>query len=156
MRPIFGGQPSVESALLCALGIGRIVAESAVISYTVANVIKRENVGVGGNMSVTIQISENIAQHLTQLIIGQATEIDQKLSSLLQSEYRRRLARYRLTDLQLQQKYGMTFAEFEQQRMTEQQNYSWEVESDAIVWETAVDGMETIQRQLTDLLYANN
>ena len=107
-------------------------------------------------MSVTIQISDNIAQHLTQLIIGQATEIDQKLSSLLQSEYRRRLARYSLTDRQLQQKYGMTFAEFEQQQMTKQQNYSWEVESDAMAWETAVDGIETIQRQLTDLLYANN
>ncbi|MFZ4657515.1 MAG: hypothetical protein ACOYNY_10915 [Caldilineaceae bacterium] len=106
-------------------------------------------------MSVTIQISDNLAQHLKQLMIGQAIEIDQKLSSLLQSEYRRRLARYGVTDRQLQQKYGMTFAEFEQQHMVEQKNYAWEVESDAIAWETAVDGIETTQRQLTDLLYAN-
>ncbi|MEZ4866362.1 MAG: hypothetical protein R3C14_33905 [Caldilineaceae bacterium] len=105
-------------------------------------------------MSVTIQISDNIAQHLKQLVIGQTTEIDQKLSSLLESEYRRRLARYSLTDRQYQQKYAMTFAEFEQQHIIAQQNYSWEVESDAIAWETAIDGIETLQRQLTDLLHA--
>lgn len=107
-------------------------------------------------MSVTIQISDNLAQHLKQLMIGQATEIDQKLSSLLQSEYRRRLAQYHLTDRQLRQKYGMTFAEFENQHITEQQNFTWAVESDAIAWETAIDGIETIQRQLMNLLYADN
>lgn len=107
-------------------------------------------------MSVTIQVSDTIAQHLNQLALGQATEIDQKLGNLLQSEYRRRLVRYSLTDRQLQQKYGMTFAEFEEQQITEQQNYTWEVESDAMAWETAVDGIETMQRQLTDLLHAYN
>ncbi len=107
-------------------------------------------------MSVTIQISDNLAQHLKQLMIGQATEIDQKLSSLLQSEYRRRLAQYHLSDRQLRKKYGMTFAEFEDQHITAQQNHTWEVESDAMAWETAIDGIETIQRQLTDLLYADN
>ncbi len=107
-------------------------------------------------MSVTVQISDNLAQHLQQLVIGQATEINQKLSSLLESEYRRRLAGYSLTDRQLQQKYNMTFAEFEQQRIPEQRNYTWDVEADAMAWETAVDGIETMHRQLTNLLYAYN
>jgi hypothetical protein len=34
---------------------------------------------------------------------------------------------------------------------TEQRGYTWEVESDAMAWETAVDGLRTVQRQLSDL-----
>jgi hypothetical protein len=45
----------------------------------------------------------------------------------------------------------MSFEEFERQRVTEQRGYTWEVESDAIAWETAVDGLRTVQKQLSDL-----
>ena len=51
----------------------------------------------------------------------------------------------------LAQKYQMTFEDFERQRITVQQGYTWEVESDAIAWETAVDGLRTVQRLLNDL-----
>lgn len=70
---------------------------------------------------------------------------------MLEAEYRRRLARYSLTDRQLAQKYHMSFEEFEQQRITEQRDYTWEVESDAIAWETAVDGIRAVQQQISDL-----
>jgi len=45
----------------------------------------------------------------------------------------------------------MSFEEFEQQRMTEQRDYTWEVESDAIAWETAADGIRIVQQQISDL-----
>jgi hypothetical protein len=91
-------------------------------------------------MSVITQISDTISQPLKQPVLGQATE--------LEAEYRCRLVRYHLTDHQLQQKYGVTFAEFEQAQVWAGTNHSWEAESDAIAWETAVDGIETMQRQL--------
>jgi hypothetical protein len=43
----------------------------------------------------------------------------------------------------------MSFEGFERQRITEQRGYSSEVESDAIAWETAVDGLRTVQKQLS-------
>ncbi len=55
----------------------------------------------------------------------------------------RRLARYRLTDRRLSQKYGITFDEFERQQMTKRQGYTWEVESDAMAWEMAIDGIRS-------------
>ncbi|MEJ5198741.1 MAG: hypothetical protein WHX53_07445 [Anaerolineae bacterium] len=102
-------------------------------------------------MSVVATLSETVIQHLNNLSLGEATSINDKLRLLLEAEYRRRLARYSLTNRQLTQKYQMSFEDFERQRITEQQGYTWEVESDAIAWETAVDGLRTIQQQLDDL-----
>ena len=45
----------------------------------------------------------------------------------------------------------MSFDEFEHHQVTQQHNYSWEVESDAMAWETAIEGSRTIQRQLAEL-----
>ena len=45
----------------------------------------------------------------------------------------------------------MSFEEFEQQRITEVHGYTRKVESDAITWETAVDGIRTVQQQVSDL-----
>jgi len=45
----------------------------------------------------------------------------------------------------------MTFEEFERRQVTRQQEYSWNVESDAIAWETAIDGIQTMQQQLTGI-----
>jgi len=102
-------------------------------------------------MSVTTTLSDNVARHLNDLPFGQVNSINDKLALLLEAEYRRRLARYSLTDRQLAQKYQMRFEEFEQQRVTEQRGYTWEVESDAMAWETAVDGLRTVRQQLSDL-----
>ena len=103
-------------------------------------------------MSVTTTLSDHVVQHLNGLSFGKVSSIDDKLALLLEADTRLRLARYSLTDRQLGQKYQMSFEEFERQRITEQRGYTWEVESDAIAWETAVDGGRTVQQQLSDLL----
>jgi ATP-dependent exoDNAse (exonuclease V) alpha subunit len=103
-------------------------------------------------MSVTTILSDNVIQHLNGLSCGKVSNINDKLALLLEAEYRRRLARYSLTDQQLGQKYQMRFAEFERRRITEQRGYTWEVESDAMAWETAVDGVRTVRGQLNDLV----
>lgn len=102
-------------------------------------------------MRTTITVSEEIIRRLNDLSIAQADDIEAKLKQLLVAEYQRRLARYRLTDQRLSEKYGMTFEEFERRQITKQRGYSWEVESDAMAWETAIDGIHTIQQQLADL-----
>ncbi len=102
-------------------------------------------------MSITITVSNEVAQHLDSLPFDQVSDINTKLRILLEAEYRRRSTRYSLTNRQLSQKYQMNFETFEQQQLTRQQSYSWAVESDAITWETAVDGIRTIERQLAEL-----
>lgn len=101
-------------------------------------------------MSTTITISDTIAHHLNRLP-GNGSSIEVKLSVLIEGEYRRRLARYRLTDTNLTRKYRMTFAEFEEQRVTEREGFSWQVEEDAIAWDTAIDGIATMERLLRAL-----
>ena len=103
-------------------------------------------------MNVTITLSEDVAGHLHNLPIGQTDDIDEKLRMLLIAEYRRRLTRYRLVERQMSQKYNMSFEAFEERQITKQHDYSWAVESDAITWETAVDGMRTTKRQLAELI----
>jgi hypothetical protein len=103
-------------------------------------------------MPVTLLVSDRIAQQLDNVSWAQNEDVETKLSHLLEAEYRRRLARYRLTDRHLADKYGMDFAEFERQEVTRTREYTWEVESDAIAWETAVDGIETLEQQLRELL----
>jgi len=102
-------------------------------------------------MSTTITVSNRVAHHLNDLSFGRPDNANQKLRLLLESEYRRRLARYNLTNRQLSQKYNMSFEEFERQQITKQWGYTWEVESDAMEWEQAVDGIQTVQRQLAGL-----
>jgi len=102
-------------------------------------------------MSVVTTLSDTVVQQLSDLSFGEASSINDKLALLLEAEYRRRLTRYSLTNQQLAQKYRMSFEDFERQRITEQRGYTWEVESDAMAWETAVDGLRTVQRQLSDL-----
>jgi hypothetical protein len=80
--------------------------------------------------------------------------IDAKVLYLLQAEYVRRLGHYRRVDMGLNQKYGMTFDQFVAQRAVRQSGYSWEVESDAMEWETAISGMQTFQRKLKELQLA--
>jgi len=99
-------------------------------------------------MTVALMVSDRIAQQLDNVTRAQNEDVETKLSRLLEAEYSRRLARYRLTDRRLVDKYGMDFAEFERQEVTSTKGYTWEVESDAIAWETAVDGIDTMEHQL--------
>ena len=66
-------------------------------------------------------------------------------------ELRRRQARYQLSDRLLRDKYGMTLEEFEAAEVVKQHGYSFEVENDHQDWDQAVDGIRTIERQLTAL-----
>ena len=103
-------------------------------------------------MSVTLIVSDRIARQLQHLQWAKGDKTEDKLARLIKGEYRRRLANYSLTDRQLTQKYDMSFDQFERQQITLDKGFTWEVESDAIAWETAVDGIRTVQRQLSELL----
>lgn len=104
-------------------------------------------------MNVTVTVSDEILRRLNSLSYNQALDLNAELRILLEAEYRRRLSRYSLTDRQLRLKYNMSFDDFEKQKVTEQKGYSWDAESDAIAWETAVDGIRTVHRQLTELTH---
>lgn len=108
------------------------------------------------SMTVNLQISDQVARQLERYKSGVADSTDEKLRKLLESELRRQLARYDMTDRQLSWKYDMSFAEFEHRQVTKNMGYSWEVESDAIAWETAVDGKTTVMRQLSELLHGDD
>jgi hypothetical protein len=103
-------------------------------------------------MSITITVSDEVAEHLDKLAVGQTADVDEKLRLLLVAEYRRKLTHFRLTDKQLTQKYGMSFEAFEQKQVTKELGYSWDVESDAIGWETALDGIQTEKKRLFKLI----
>ncbi len=107
-------------------------------------------------MSMVITVSEDVVRRLDDLAIAQTGDVKATLQRLLVGEYQRRLARYRLTDRLLSEKYSVSFVEFEDRQMTKELGYSWEVESDAIAWETAIDGTATVERQLSELLHGDD
>lgn len=74
-----------------------------------------------------------------------------EIKDALLSEYRRRIIRYRMTDEMMKNKYGMTFKEFEAGNVVREQNYSWQVESDAMEWEHAIEGLRYVNEKLTAL-----
>ena len=78
-------------------------------------------------------------------------DVDAKVRQLIEAECMRQLARYRRVDMDLTHKYGVTFVEFLNRRVARQMDYAWEVEQDAMDWETAVGGMETVERKLKEL-----
>jgi len=78
-------------------------------------------------------------------------DLSTKVERLVESELTRRLIRYQLVDRQLSRKYGMSFHEFEENRIVEKEGYSFEVESDFWDWEMAWDGMETVQNMIETL-----
>lgn len=64
-------------------------------------------------------------------------------SEMIRGEYTRRLMRYKIIDETYRKKYNMTFEEFESRNIVAERDYTWEVESDAQEWETALDGINT-------------
>ena len=83
-----------------------------------------------------------------QIVLNMSEE---ELRDLLHGEYLRKLARYRLTDESLQRKYGLNFEEFEERNIVAENDFSWDVESDAQEWEAAIDGIRTCLRKLEEL-----
>jgi hypothetical protein len=99
-------------------------------------------------MSV-IAMPERIVQIIDRLETGEG--IEAKLGQVVENEVRRRLARYELTDRLFREKYGMTLVEFEKNEMVKKLGYSFEVESDYHDWDMAIDGIETLRRDLEEL-----
>jgi hypothetical protein len=98
----------------------------------------------------SLTLSERVLNVIDELEPGDTLEA--KVTRLAESELRRRLARYQLTDRQFRAKYGMSLEEFEVGGVVAQMNYSFEVESDHQDWDLAVDGIRSTERQLADLL----
>lgn len=98
----------------------------------------------------SIGLMEQTQQFLNLTVPG-SQDVDAKVRQLIEAEHLRRLAQYRRADLALARKYGMTFDEFLTRRIPRQRDYSWEVEQDAMAWESAVGGMMTVERQLQAL-----
>lgn len=76
---------------------------------------------------------------------------DDSLQQILINEIRRRLNRYELVDDRFQRKYGLSFSEFRNRRVVEQQEYGFEVEADFCDWEMAITGIAALHEQLADL-----
>ena len=96
-----------------------------------------------------VELSNQLLAVLSQLEPDAAP--DRQLLRLAEHELRRRLARYQLSDRLFQEKYGMTLEEFEASEIVKQREYSFEVESDHQDWDLAVDGVQTVERQLASL-----
>jgi hypothetical protein len=97
-----------------------------------------------------LSIKERLREHLRFLDPAGRDE-SQGMLELLHTKYRRRLAQYENLDRALRAKYGLTFRQFERRNIVRQQNFSWEVESDAMAWEQAHDGIKTLKRRLKEL-----
>lgn len=97
-----------------------------------------------------MKLSERTQALLSDPLLGDQ-DTDAKIIRLLEAEYLRQLGRYRRADRLLAQKYQMSFADFHDRRVTVQHNNSWEVEKDAMDWETAIGGILTMQRKLKEI-----
>jgi len=97
-----------------------------------------------------VLLRERTRRFLEDPLLGEQ-DVDAKVRSLLEAEYLRRLRQYRRQDRLLAQKYGMTFEEFVESRIVQQEGYTWDAEQDAMDWETAVGGMATMKRHLREL-----
>jgi hypothetical protein len=102
-----------------------------------------------------MKLHERTYQILQEPLLGNQ-DVDTKVRLLVEAEYLRRLAAYHHTDNILARKYGMSFAEFVQQKVVEQKEFAWSVESDAMDWETEIGGIKTIERKLEELRKISN
>jgi len=97
-----------------------------------------------------IIVKESTQQFLKDPLFG-GKNVDATIRHLLKAEYLRNLSQYRRVDRNLSQKYGISFEEFVSSRMIQQKGYSWNVEADAMDWETAISGIKTVEHKLANL-----
>lgn len=100
-------------------------------------------------------LSERTWRLLQDPLLGSG-DADAKIRRLLHGEYLRKMAAYHRVDRALRQKYGLTFDEFIAQDIVARQNFSWEVEQDAMDWETAIGGVTSVERRLAELKAAGD
>lgn len=101
-------------------------------------------------MLVNVEVRERTRNLLAESIVD-APDADAKIGRLLHGEYLREMARYQRIVQRLSQKYNMSFATFFDQEVVMKHNYSWEVEQDAMEWETAIGGLQTTERKLGEI-----
>ena len=85
----------------------------------------------GGKPMVEVKLHERTQALLIDPSLGDE-DIDSKIRALLRTEFLQQLARHRRTDKLFTDKYGMSFEEFIQRRVTKEENFSWDVEQDAM------------------------
>ena len=74
-----------------------------------------------------------------------------EIKEALINEYRRRLIRYKMVDAAMRKKYGMNFSDFESANMVKKSKFSWNVESDTMEWDHALEGIKYVEEKLKDL-----
>ncbi len=75
-----------------------------------------------------------------------------EIREALVNEYRRRIIRYKMVDETLRKKYGISFGDFESKNIVKEKGFSWDVESDAMEWEHAIEGRRYAEGRLKDLI----
>lgn len=101
-----------------------------------------------------VVLKEQTQQWLSDPVLGD-DDVDAKIRRLLEAEYLRKMVHYQRINETLAQKYGVTFHDFVAQDVVTQHGYSWEVEQDAIQWETAIGGIQTVERRLHEIRSAS-
>jgi len=91
-----------------------------------------------------------IKEKATAERIVRGIPIDEIKEALI-NEYRRRLIRHKMVDESMRNKYGMSFSEFESSNVVRERKFSWEVESDAMEWEHALEGVRYVEQKLREL-----
>ena len=95
-------------------------------------------------------ISDRVLSIIDELEPGDTLAVT--ATRLAESELPLRLARYQLTARQFRATYGTSLEEFEGAGIIAQMNYAFEVESDHQDWDLAVDGIQSTERQVAELL----
>ena len=81
---------------------------------------------------------------------------EKELKEAVLSDYERRVVLYRLIDERFKKKYGINFTEFEKKNLVKEKGFSWEVEKDAMEWEHAVEGIESLQEKINKIKKADD
>jgi len=99
---------------------------------------------------VAHELNETTIALLAEALPGEQS-VDARVRYLLEAELLRALGKHRRVNTAFVKKYGMEFAEFLNRDIVHQQGYTWEVERDAMAWETAIGGMEMLEARLREL-----
>ena len=97
-----------------------------------------------------LKVDNKVKEHLLFMNPGE-DNLNKTIVELLEHEYRRRVSHYENMDKTFRKKYKMTFEEFEEKNVVKEENFSWDVESDAMDWEQAIDGIKTMRNKLGEL-----
>lgn len=91
-----------------------------------------------------------IKEKATAEKIVKGIPVDEIRTALI-NEYKRRLIRYKMVDEAMRNKYGMDFNKFESGNVIKKKKFSWDVESDGMEWEHALEGIRYAEQKLEDL-----